>query len=117
MKLVTEAGAETRPGAMLHMTTGPSIGQAWRFERIATKHDGDHHVHVSRCHPKLGRVHKEYHPRLFGCAVVIDVKIYADRQKLMAWARNVLTQTVLLTVGGFIAWGCAEICMYFAHGA
>lgn len=108
MKLVTEAGAECAPGTMLHMTHGPSIGQAWRYERVAPRTSGEHHVCVSRCHPRVGRVSKEFHPRIFGCEVVVDVKIYADRQRIMGVLHAIGVQAIGLTAGGIVAWIVAE---------
>ncbi|MFE5369231.1 hypothetical protein [Streptomyces mirabilis] len=66
-------GEEINCGETLHMTSGPSAGRAWRFEHIAEKPDGKHHVHVSRCGGKLGRIHREYHPGVFGCEIKIDI--------------------------------------------
>ena len=79
MKLVNSAsGSEINCGTMLHMVAGPTLGQAWRYERI-TPHDTDgHRVHCTRVHPRMGRVHREFHPRVFGATVVIDVRWYRD---------------------------------------
>jgi hypothetical protein len=109
----TSTQCEVEPGTMLHMISGPSAGQAWRLEKVATRHDGDHQLHVSRSLPKLGRVHREFHPRLFGCVVVIDVKFYADVQKLKHACAFLLTQFTLLFIGGVIAWLIAD---YMSHG-
>lgn len=107
-RVVNSEGAEIVSGTMLHMTSGPAAGQAWRLEKVAHKPDGEHHLHVSRSVPKLGRVHKEFHPRLFGLAVVVDVKFYADTVKLRAALRAIGAQSVLLTSGGVIAWAVGE---------
>lgn len=109
----TDTQCEVEPGTMLHMISGPSAGQAWRLEKVATKNDGDHHLHVSRSLPKLGRVHREFHPRLFGCAVVVDVKIYADVQRLKRLATFVVQQFILLFIGGVVAYLIAD---YMSHG-
>jgi hypothetical protein len=103
----SETGDVVDPGSMIHVTAGPSVGQAWRFERIIPHQDG-HKIHCTRSHPRTGRLHREFHPRVFGCHVVIDVKWYRDRQRMAGWASAVLTQLVLLTVGGVIAWLIAE---------
>jgi hypothetical protein len=107
MKLVhAETARVINPGSMLHATSGP----AWRYERIVPHPVDGHRVHVSRHHPKLGRVHKEFHPSIFGCCVVIDVKFYADTAKIKHCISVLGTQLILLTLGGFIAWWVAEWC-------
>lgn len=109
MKLVLESGTVPTVGTMLHMVKGPSIGQCWRYEGVAERHTGDHHVRCSRSHPNMGRVQKDFHPSLFGGAVVVDVHLYADRERLARWVRESATQIVLLTIGGFIAWYIATL--------
>lgn len=107
-RVITRDGADVPFGTMVHMTSGPSIGQAWRLEKISHKPDGEHHLHVSRSVPKLGRVHKEFHPRMFGLEVVLDVRFYADKAKICAALRGMVAQSVLLTSGGVIAWAVGE---------
>lgn len=105
---VMREGVQIAPGTMLHMTSGPSIGQIWRLEKVAHRENGDHHLHMSRSVPKIGRVHKEFHPKAFGVQIVMDVKIYADRARVAAALRGLTTQAVLLTSGGVIAWAVGE---------
>jgi hypothetical protein len=74
MKLASNVtGLEINCGEILHAQTGPTAGRAWRFEGIAERPIGAHHVHVSRSGGKLGRIHREYHPGVFGCEIKIDV--------------------------------------------
>ncbi|MDQ1033581.1 MULTISPECIES: hypothetical protein [Streptomyces] len=90
MRLVnSETGAEIAQGALLHMASGPSAGQAWRFERLMPHPDG-HRVHVTRTHPRMGRVHREFHPRIFGAQVEIDVRWYREvgHAAHHAWAKG-----------------------------
>ncbi|AGP58329.1 MULTISPECIES: hypothetical protein [Streptomyces] len=109
MQLINDATASVvEPGSMIHMVSGPTAGQVWRFERVIDHATDGHRVHVTRPHPKLGRIHREYHPRLFGCSVAIDVHWYADKHRLLRGLYVVASQTVLLTLGGIIAWLVAE---------
>lgn len=74
MRLINQAtGSTIPPGAILHVVSGPNMGQAWRYERIRPMEDGAHRVHVTKSHPKLGRVHREYHAHVFGAEVKIDI--------------------------------------------
>lgn len=74
-KLITAAGVTAEPGiTRLRVVNGPSLGQMWRYERLAVDHiDGEHRVHASRSGGKQGRIHKEFHPHVFGATIVIDV--------------------------------------------
>ncbi|GAA0505311.1 MULTISPECIES: hypothetical protein [Streptomyces] len=109
MQLINDATASVvEPGSMIHMVSGPTAGQVWRFERVIDHATSGHCVHVTRPHPKLGRIHREYHPYLFGCSVVIDVHWYADKQRFLRGMRFMASQTALLTLGGIIAWLVAE---------
>lgn len=74
MELVSCATGEAiEQGCTLHATSGPQLGKAWRFEHIAERPDGAHHVHVTRSGGKLGRIHREFHPGVFGCEIKIDI--------------------------------------------
>lgn len=74
MKLVScVTGEEIRTGRTLRAQTGAVTGQAWKFERIAERADGIHHVHVSRPGGKLGRIHREFHPSVFGCEITVEI--------------------------------------------
>jgi len=113
MKIVmAESGEELSPGSMVHVAHGPSLNQAWRLEGVAPRKDGDHHVRVSHNQPRIGRVTKTFHPSVFGLAIVVDVRLYADTAKMMRALRTLAAQTVLLTVGGVVAWFVAE---YMSH--
>lgn len=73
MRLINTATGEAfNVGCMLHVVTGPSLGQAWRYEHLRPHEDG-HRVHVTRSHPKMGRVHREFHPMIFGCRVEVEI--------------------------------------------
>lgn len=110
MQLINDATASSvEPGAMIHMVSGPKAGQVWRFERIIEHPVDGHRMHVSRSDPKMGRrVHREYHPSVFGCSVVIDVHWYADRARFLRGLHFAIFQAVLLTVGALIAALVAE---------
>ncbi|MFE9769809.1 hypothetical protein ACFYPC_35695 [Streptomyces sp. NPDC005808] len=74
MKLVSRVtGKEIKQGRTLHGQAGAATGLAWRFERISLHRDGVHHVHVSRPGGKLGRIHREFHPSVFGCEVTVEI--------------------------------------------
>lgn len=47
----------------------------WRLEGHQVHADGTHKVYVSRHHPRLGRVRRTFHPRVFGLALELDIKI------------------------------------------
>ncbi|MFJ3779797.1 hypothetical protein ACIPX0_49860 [Streptomyces sp. NPDC090075] len=109
MQLIHDATASAvEPGTMLHMVAGPRVGEAWRFEKIIEHHTDGHRVQVTRTHPKLGRIPREYHPRLFGCSVAAEVRWYADKRRLRNGLHFIASQAVLLTLGGVIAWLVAE---------
>lgn len=109
MKLVDrETAEEIIPGRALHIASGPAMGQMWRYEHITPHHTEGHHLVCSRRVPRMGRVVRTFHPSVFGLEIVIDVKIYADRQKVMHAFAWMGTQLFLLIIGGFIAWAIAE---------
>ncbi|HEY8984812.1 MAG TPA: hypothetical protein VIU15_35215 [Streptomyces sp.] len=84
MQLIHDVTASVvEPGAIIHLASGPNEGQAWRFEKLSAHPTDGHRVHVSRSHPRIGRVHREFHPRLFGCSVKTGLPWYADRQRLL----------------------------------
>jgi hypothetical protein len=108
MRLMNEGtGAIVEIGSIIHLTAGPSIGQAWRVERIIARTDGAK-IHCSRPHPRTGRMQREFPPHLFGCRVIEDIVWYRDRARLRRWGAACALQAVLLTVGGVIAWLIAE---------
>lgn len=105
-KLVhTETGREVAPKRMIRHENGES----WRYEHHEGEHAVNEHtlIHCSRL-SKAGRVHRTFHPRVFGCVLVVDATLYVDRRKVKQFATFWATQMMLLTVGGFIAW-------YIAH--
>lgn len=72
MELISEAtGAAITPGAMLRAIQGPHMGTHWRFHELKMTDTG-HRVCVSRP-VSAGRVHREFHPGVFGLKVVIDI--------------------------------------------
>lgn len=103
----TETGTVVDPGSVLHLASGPSTGQAWRFVRIVEHEDG-HKIQCSRSHPKLGRVHREFHPHLFGCHIVIDVKFYADRVRILRAVRSMAVSGAGAFGAAVVAWLVAE---------
>lgn len=108
MRLIhTETGAVVEQGAILHMTSGQSINQAWRFERIIPNPDG-HRIHCTRSHPKMGRLPREFHPDVFGCHVAADTRWYAHCHRMVRWLYASVSQAFLLTAGGIVAWLVAE---------
>ncbi|WP_427168761.1 hypothetical protein ACQF4J_46880 (plasmid) [Streptomyces sp. C1-1] len=74
MKLVScVTGEEIQVGRTLRVQTGAAAGQAWKYERIAPRPDGVHHVHASRPGGKLGRIHREFHPGAFECEITVEI--------------------------------------------
>ncbi|MFJ8142621.1 hypothetical protein [Streptomyces sp. NPDC096013] len=74
MKLVScVTGEEIQTGHILRVQTGATAGHAWKFEKIAQRADGVHHVHVTRHGGKVGRIHREFHPSIFGCEIKVEV--------------------------------------------
>ncbi|MFJ4791008.1 hypothetical protein [Streptomyces sp. NPDC088794] len=74
MKLISCAtGEEIQTGRKLHVQSGAAAGQTWKFERIALDASGEHHVHASRPGGKLGRIHRGFHPSVFGCEISVDI--------------------------------------------
>ncbi|MFC8429278.1 hypothetical protein [Streptomyces sp. NPDC057253] len=105
MQLIHDVTASTvEPGATIHLVTGPHEGQAWRFEKIVEHRTDGHRVHVTRLHPKFGRVHREFHPRVFGCSVVIDIRWYADRKRLLHAVGRTATTCLSAFVAAVVAW-------------
>lgn len=60
-------------GSRLVAVQGKEIGQQWRLSHVVEHPVDGHRVHVTRRHPRLGHVHREFHPGVFGLHVVIDV--------------------------------------------
>jgi hypothetical protein len=109
MQLIMDATASAvEPGTTIHLVSGPNAGQGWRFEKIVEHAVDGHRVHVTRTSPKIGRIHRDFHPRLFACSVSADVRWYADKQRFLRGLYFLVTQVALLTLGGVIAWLIAE---------
>ena len=102
-----ESGRTIDPGTTIHMSAGTSAGKAWRYEKITPYEDG-HKIHCTRSHPKLGRMHREFTPSLFGCTVVVDVAFYADRTRMLNALRKLAVSGVGAVVAAIIAWVVAE---------
>jgi hypothetical protein len=62
---------------MLHTAHPTARPGTWRLEHHSLK-AGDHVLHVSRVNPRYGRVHREFHPSVFGLTVELDVVWYRD---------------------------------------
>lgn len=70
MRLInTTTGAEVKPGdSIRHQETGAR----WKFSHV-THHPDGHRVHACRPHRRLGKVPGQFHPRVFGLEVVVNV--------------------------------------------
>jgi len=73
MRLINAQDQEVQPGMRLRVVEGKESGQAWTFSHVVEHPVDGHRVHVTRRHPRMGHVHREFHPRLFGLHVVIDM--------------------------------------------
>ncbi|WP_143570716.1 hypothetical protein [Streptomyces acidiscabies] len=105
MQLIHDATASVvEPGATIHLASGPSEGQAWRFEKLSEHPTDGHRVHASRSHPRIGRVHREFHPRLFGCSVKTGLPWYADRARLLHVVQHMGATCVSAFTAAVIAW-------------
>lgn len=101
----TETGRVIAPGRMMRHEDGTS----WRYEHAETDRAVTEHtlIHCSRL-TRVGKVHRTFHPRVFGAVLSVDATLYVDRQKVRQFLTFWAVQLTLLTVGGFIAW-------YIAH--
>jgi hypothetical protein len=81
-----ETGAVVPLGTMLHTSHPSARPGTWRLENHALR-NGEHTLHVSRSHHRMGRVHREFHPHVFGLTVEIEVTWYrATTRKIhKAW--------------------------------
>lgn len=73
MRLINALGQEIEKGARLRAIAGKEIGQVWHFSHVLEHPTDGHRVHVTRRHPRMGHLHKEFHPSVFGLSVVVDV--------------------------------------------
>ncbi|MET8030616.1 hypothetical protein [Streptomyces avermitilis] len=90
MKLISCAtGREVEAGRRLYGQSGDAAGLAWKFERIIERRSGVHHVHVSRPGGKLGRIHREFHPSVFGCEITVEItwRRTVRHTAVRAWAK------------------------------
>lgn len=101
MRLINQATGDTiPPGAIVHVMSGPTLGQAWRYEKIRPHTDGGHRVHVTRSHPKLGRVHREFHAHMFGAEVKIE---FTWQRKVINHARHAVSRVDEWLLAGLFA--------------
>lgn len=82
MRLINAQNVEVQPGARIRVTEGPDTGQTWQFSHVVEHPVDGHRVHVTRRHPRMGHVHREFHPRVFGLRVIVDI----------TWRRHVLNK-------------------------
>lgn len=82
MQLINAQGEEIRPGSRVVAIQGKETGQMWRFSHVVEHVVDGHRVHVVRRHPRLGHVHREFHPGVFGLHVKVDV----------TWQRHVVNK-------------------------
>jgi hypothetical protein len=73
MRLINAQGREVESGAKLVAIQGKEIGERWIFSHVVEHPIDGHRVHVTRRHPRMGHVHREFHPVVFGLHVVIDI--------------------------------------------
>lgn len=73
MRLINAQGHTVEPGTRLVAVQGKETGQYWHFSHVVEHPIDGHRVHVTRRHPRMGHVHREFHPVIFGLHVVIDV--------------------------------------------
>ena len=74
----TATGTEIQPGTMLRPVEGFDR-RAWRFERLVETREG-HLVHASQG-TRAGRMHKHFHPSVFGLEIMIDVTVRFRRTR------------------------------------
>lgn len=82
MRLINAQDEEIRPGSRLVALQGKETGQMWNFSHVVEHPVDGHRVHVTRRHPRMGHVHREFHPAVFGLHVVIDI----------TWQRHLLNK-------------------------
>lgn len=73
MRLINAQGVEVAPRARLHVVEGKDSGQVWQYSHVIEHPVDGHRVHVTRRHPRIGHVHRDFHPRVFGLRVEIDI--------------------------------------------
>ena len=82
MRLINAQDREIPQGARLRVAEGPDAGQTWVYSHVVEHPVDGHRVHVTRRHSRIGHVHREFHPRVFGLRVVVDI----------TWRRHLLNK-------------------------
>lgn len=82
MRLINAQGVEVQPKTRLHVVEGRAAGQVWQYSHVVEHPVDGHRVHVTRRHPRMGHVHKEFHPSVFGLHVLVDI----------TWKRHVVNK-------------------------
>lgn len=73
MRLINAQGAEVHQGSRLRAIQGKETGQLWTYSHTIEHEVDGHRVHVTRRHSRLGHVHREFHPGVFGLHVIVDL--------------------------------------------
>lgn len=73
MRLINANGEEITVGTRLRVVSGPRVGEVWNYSHLTVHPVDGHRVHVTRRHPRMGHVHREFHPGVFGLSVEIDI--------------------------------------------
>lgn len=73
MRLINAHGEEIHQGSRVVAIQGRDVGQVWNFSHVVEHPIDGHRVHVTRRHPRMGHVHREFHPAIFGLHVVVDI--------------------------------------------
>jgi hypothetical protein len=79
-----DTGKKVKPHSILRTDHPSARPGMWRLERHVCR-KGDHMVHVSRSHNHMGRVHREFHPSIFGLTIEVDVVWYRDVRHAAHW--------------------------------
>jgi len=82
MQLINANGEIVESGAKLRVAHGREIGQMWLYSHVVEHPVDGHRVHVTRRHTRLGHIHREFHPRVFGLEVKVDI----------TWQRHVINK-------------------------
>lgn len=98
MRLINAQGIEVTPSSRLHAVSGPQAGQVWQYSHVIEHPIDGHRVHVTRRHPRLGHVHREFHPGVFGLTVVVDVTWKRHAVNQLHHARTKLDEYLLAGV-------------------
>lgn len=89
MRLINEATErEITSLTTIRCVAGPLTGQAWRYEKIIVREGNGHRVHCTRSDRRLGRIHREFHPSVFGCRVEREITFRIHIVNLAHHARS-----------------------------